>query len=283
MTKILRGAPVAAKIEEELERKIEKLKSKEIKAKLAMVRLGEDSDDINYERSIVRKCEDLGIETVGIVKDIDIPTEEFLEIVEELNNDEDIAGILLLSMLATRDDQETIRRAISPEKDIDGIHPLNLEKIFRGDLSGLGPCPAKAAVEILDHYGVDLVGKNVIVINRSMVIGKPLSMMLIERDSTVTMAHSKTEDLKSLTKKSDIVITAIGAAKFFDRSYFKEDAVVIDLGIDFDKDGKLSGDIDFDDVVDNVAMITPVPGGIGSITTSILLEQNIDSAIKRRL
>lgn len=283
MTKILKGAPVSAQIRQEIEEKLELLTSKGIEAKIATVRLGSNPDDVTYEKNILRNCERMGIATNRIVKDNDISTEEFLTILEELNQDETVSGILLLSLLTTRDDQEIIRRAISPEKDIDGIHPLNLEKIFRGETDGLAPCAARAAVELLDFNEIELAGKNVVIINRSMVIGKPLAMMLLERDSTVTICHSRTKDMKSITKRADIVLTAIGRANHFDRSYFNKDAIVLDIGIDFDEDGKLTGDLDFDDLMGEVAMITPVPGGIGGITTSILLKQAIESAVKNRL
>lgn len=200
-----------------------------------------------------------------------------VEIIERLNKDDFISGILVFRPLPKHIDEEVIRNVISPKKDIDCMNPINLEKIFEGDMTGFAPCTPKAAVEILLHNNVSLEGKNVVIINRSMVVGKPLAMMLLEENATVTICHSRTKDLHKVTSNADIVMTALGRPKYFDKKYFKEESIVIDIGISEDENGKISGDIDFEDVKDYVKMITPVPNGVGSITTSILLKQTVNA------
>lgn len=278
MTVILRGKEISEKIKKDLSNRILDLKKTNKTPKLATIRLGENPDDISYERNIIRNTEKLGIEHLGIILDENSATEELRKEVEKLNEDDSVHGILILSLLTTRDDQDIIRKVISPEKDIDGIHPLNLEKIFRGEIDGFGPCAAIAAIKVLEHENINLKGKNFVIVNRSMVIGKPLAMMALAHDATVTICHSNTKNLKELTKAADIVCVAIGRAKFFDKEYFNEDAIVIDIGIAMDENNKLCGDVDFEDVKDYVKMITPVPGGLGGVTTSLLLEHVVRSA-----
>lgn len=192
---------------------------------------------------------------------------------EELNGDESISAILVFRPLPKHIDEARIRKAISPAKDVDCMHPLNLARVFEGDMDGFLPGTPKAAVEILLYNKVDLEGKNVVIINRSMVLGKPLAMMLLNENATVTICHSRTKDLPAITKAADVVVTALGRAKFFDENYFNEDSICIDVGISVDDDGNLSGDIDYEPVSEKVKMITPVPGGVGSVTTSLLLSQ----------
>lgn len=158
------------------------------------------------------------------------------------------------------------------------MHPLNLERIFEGDLNGFMPCTPEAVIEILKYYDIDLKGKNIVIINRSMVVGKPLSMMVLSHNATVTICHSKTIDLPSITKRADIVVTAIGKAKLIKEEYFNEDSIVIDVSINVDENGKLCGDVDFENVKEKVGAITPVPKGVGSVTTTLLLKHIVDAA-----
>ncbi len=216
----------------------------------------------------------MGIESKVYERDRDIKTEELVELIEELNRDDEISGILVFRPLPDHIDEDIIRNVISPEKDVDCMHPLNLENIFEGKMDGFAPCtPPKAAMEILKYYDIPLEGKNVVVVNRSMVVGKPLAMMLLNENATVTICHSRTKNLNEVTKNADIVVVALGRAKFFDESYFTEESIVIDVGVSLDENGKLSGDADYDRVLPLVNKITPVPGGVGSVTTSILLSQ----------
>jgi methylenetetrahydrofolate dehydrogenase (NADP+)/methenyltetrahydrofolate cyclohydrolase len=207
-------------------------------------------------------------------------TEELVALMEDLNSDAQISGILLFRPLPKHIDEEVIRSSISPDKDVDCMHPLNLEKIFEGNMTGFAPCTPKAAMEILIYNNIQLEGSKVAVINRSMVVGKPLVMMLLEKNATVTICHSRTKNLSEVTKDADVVVTALGKPKFFGEEFFNSDSVVIDVGVGMTEDGKLSGDVDYDNVSEKVSMITPVPGGVGSVTTTILLNQVVLAAEK---
>lgn len=271
MVQILKGKAVADGIKQNMKRDIEELSKIGKTPLLAIVRLGNNPGDISYEKSIIKNCDDVGIKSKVIERDVDINTEELVKLIEELNNDDNVSGILVFRPLPKHIDEEVIRNSINPNKDVDCMHPLNLEKIFEGDISGFAPCTPKAAMEILKYYNVPLEGKNVVVVNRSMVVGKPLTMMLLKENATVTICHSKTNNLDKITNEADVVVVALGKAKFFDEKYFNDKSVVIDVGVSLDKDGKISGDVDYDKVVSIAHSITPVPGGVGSVTTSILL------------
>ncbi|MCI5675358.1 MAG: bifunctional 5,10-methylenetetrahydrofolate dehydrogenase/5,10-methenyltetrahydrofolate cyclohydrolase [Ezakiella sp.] len=271
--KELRGKVVADKIKEELKADIAKLKGKGIVPTIAVVRVGENDSDISYEKAIVKVSGtiDLNVKLVGLKEET--TTEELESKLIELNNDKSVHGILMFRPLPKHIDQDRMTNIIAPEKDVDAMNPINLEKIFEGDPTGLEPATPRAAVEMIKGHGYDLKGKDVVVINRSMVVGKPLAMMLLNENATVTICHSKTSDLKSHTKRADFVVTALGRPAMLDTSYFTPDSVVIDVGVGTTADGKLSGDVNYDEVKDFVAAITPVPGGVGSITTTILLSQ----------
>lgn len=271
--KELRGKVVADKIKEELKADVAKLKGKGIVPTIAVVRVGENDSDISYEKAIVKVSGtiDLNVKLVGLKEET--TTEELESKLIELNNDKSVHGILMFRPLPKHIDQDRMTNIIAPEKDVDAMNPINLEKIFEGDPTGLEPATPRAAVEMIKGHGYDLKGKDVVVINRSMVVGKPLAMMLLNENATVTICHSKTSDLKSHTKRADFVVTALGRPAMLDTSYFTPDSVVIDVGVGTTADGKLSGDVNYDEVKDFVAAITPVPGGVGSITTTILLSQ----------
>jgi len=273
MADVLKGNVVAKAIKEKIIKDVEELAKENKVPTLAIVRLGNNPGDISYEKSIIKNCDNLGIKSKVYEKEVDITTEELVELIEELNNDNSISGILVFRPLPKHIDDEIIRNAISPKKDVDCMHPWNLEKIFEGDISGFAPATPMAAMEILKHYNIPLEGKNVVVVNRSMVVGKPLTMMLLNENATVTICHSRTKDLPSITNKADVVVVALGKAKFFDEKYFNENSVVIDVGVSEDEDGKISGDVDYEKVEPIVSKITPIPGGVGSVTTSILLRQ----------
>ncbi|HCL4547713.1 bifunctional 5,10-methylenetetrahydrofolate dehydrogenase/5,10-methenyltetrahydrofolate cyclohydrolase [Clostridium botulinum] len=278
MTKILYGNEVALKIKEDLNLRIDKLKEKNIIPKLAILRMGNKPDDIAYERSIIKSCEKLNIETKVEELNEDILEEDFLKLMESLNNEKEIHGILVFRPYPKHLNENTINSSIALNKDVDCMHPLNLERIFEGDLNQFMPCTPEAVIEILKYYDIDLKGKNIVIINRSMVVGKPLSMMVLSHNATVTICHSKTIDLPSITKKADIVVTAIGKAKLVKEEYFNEDSIVIDVSINVDENGKLCGDVDFENVKEKVGAITPVPKGVGSVTTTLLLKHIVDAA-----
>ncbi|HHV38468.1 MAG TPA: bifunctional 5,10-methylenetetrahydrofolate dehydrogenase/5,10-methenyltetrahydrofolate cyclohydrolase [Tepidimicrobium sp.] len=273
MAELLRGKEVAASIKDTMRRDIEALKEEGKIPTLGIVRLGDNPGDISYERSIIKNCDNIGIQSKVFERDLNIKTEELIELIEELNEDQEISGILVFRPLPDHIDDDAVREAISPAKDVDCMHPLNLEKIFEGNLDGFAPCTPKAAMETLKFYDIPLEGKNVVVINRSMVVGKPLAMMLLNENATVTICHSRTQKLDEITRNADVVVVALGSAKFFDEKYFTDRSIVIDVGVSLDEDGKLSGDADLDKVEPLVDKITPVPGGVGAVTTSILLSQ----------
>ncbi|NFM80243.1 bifunctional 5,10-methylenetetrahydrofolate dehydrogenase/5,10-methenyltetrahydrofolate cyclohydrolase [Clostridium botulinum] len=278
MAKILYGNEVALKIKEDLNLRIDKLKEKNIIPKLAILRMGNKPDDIAYERSIIKSCEKLNIETKVEELNEDILEEDFLKLMESLNNEKEIHGILVFRPYPKHLNENIINSSIALNKDVDCMHPLNLERIFEGDLNGFMPCTPEAVIEILKYYDIDLKGKNIVIINRSMVVGKPLSMMVLSHNATVTICHSKTIDLPSITKKADIVVTAIGKAKLIKEEYFNEDSIVMDVSINVDENGKLCGDVDFENVKEKVGAITPVPKGVGSVTTTLLLKHIVDVA-----
>ena len=277
MAEILKGNVVAAQIKEDMKKEIEELGKIGKTPTLGIVRLGNNPDDVSYERSIIKNCEAIGVNSKVIEREVEMTTEELVELMGQLNEDKDISGILVFRPLPKHIDETKIRDAISPEKDVDCMHPLNLEKIFEGDMTGFQPCTPKAAMEVLLFNNVPLEGANVVVVNRSMVVGKPLIMMLLEKNATVTVCHSRTKDLAEITKRADVVVTALGRAKMFDEKYFHEKSVIIDVGMSVDSEGKLSGDVDYPKVSENVGMITPVPGGVGAVTTSILLSQVVQA------
>lgn len=271
--KELRGKVVADKIKAELKNRIEALEKNNINPTLAIVRVGENDSDISYERAILKVSESIGLHTKPIGLPVSITTDELIAEIEKLNADKKVHGILMFRPLPKSIDQERVVSVVAPEKDVDAMNPVNLEKIFEGDKSGLEPATPRAAVEMIKGHGYNLDGKEVVVINRSMVVGKPLSMMLLSENATVTICHSHTKDLKNHTRRADFVITALGRPASLDKSYFTNDSIVIDVGVGTTEDGKLSGDVNYEEVKDYVQAITPVPGGVGSITTTILLSQ----------
>lgn len=282
MTDIFRGKIVGDKIKEEIKKDVEILKKEGKEPTLGIVRLGSNPDDISYERSLIKNCERLGIDSRVFEKDLEITTEKLIELMKELNEDNNISGIIIFRPLPKHIDEAKIRQSIDPDKDVDCMHPLNLAKVFEGDMSGFVPGTPKSAMEILLYNKVELEGKNVVVVNRSMVLGKPLAMMLLNENATVTICHSRTKSLHEITSAADIVVTALGNAKFFDEKYFNENSICIDVGVSLADDGKLSGDIDYEKVSPMVKAITPVPGGVGSVTTSILLSQVVEACKKNK-
>lgn len=247
---------------------------------LVIVRVGKREDDIAYEKSILKNCEKVNI--TGQVHECDenIDMESFTRLIQELNQDKYVHGILIFRPLPKHLDENVIKHIIDPNKDVDCMNPLNLARIFEGDLNGYMPCTPAAVMEIIKHFNIDVKGKKVAVLGRSMVVGKPLAMMMLKEDATVTICHSKTENLKEVVSNADIVAAAIGKAKFINDDYIKKDAVVIDVGINVDDNGKLCGDVDFEAVKDKASLITPVPGGVGSVTTAVLLKNVIKGAKK---
>jgi len=271
---LLKGKPVADKIKADIIHAVEEYKKVGNAPKIAILRVGAREEDLAYEERVLKNCRAVGIATEVLAVDLNISTESFIEELNQLNEDASIHGILIFRPLPAHLDAEQIGRTIKPEKDIDCMSPVNTEKVFTGDPSGIAPCTPVAVIEILKFYDYNLQSKNVSIVNRSMVLGKPLAMLFLAENSTVTICHSKTMDLKDTTKRADIVVTGVGRGKFFGPDYFTEDSVVIDVGINF-AEGKLCGDVDFDQVSEQVSAISPVPGGVGAVTSMILLSHVI--------
>ncbi len=267
---LLLGKPVADVLQIELEHKVQTLKSNNISPKLAIIRVGERPDDIAYENGATKK-----METIGIAIDhtfvAENCTQEMLEdIITKKNQDESVHGILLFRPLPKHLDESKLINMVLSAKDVDCMNLATLAGIFEAKSQAKKPCTPQAVIEILKHYNIALEGKNVVVLGRSTVIGKPVALLMLNENATVTICHSKTKDIKQIAKNADILISAMGRAKMIDPSYVKQGAVVIDVGINIDENGKLCGDIDFESVKEVAGAITPVPRGVGSVTTTML-------------
>lgn len=278
--KLMLGKPVADKLTEDLIQKVDALGERGFFPKLAMVKVGNREEDSAYERGALSRCEKCNIKTETINLSEDCTQEEYIDTLKKLNEDKSVHGILCFRPLPSQIDEEVVKYFIDDRKDVDCFSPVNLVKIMSGDKTGFPPCTPMGVIEILKFYDVDLTGKNVTVLGRSMVVGKPLSMLLLNRNSTVTICHSRSKDLKEIAKNSDIVVSCMGVAKMIDEEYIANDAVVVDVGINFDDEGKMCGDIDFDDVYEKVSKITPVPRGVGSVTSSILARHVVKACIQ---
>ena len=276
---ILKGLPVANAINEKL---MEQVKSIEGPLPhLAIIRVGERPDDCSYERGAVKKMDKVGVRCTTYTFDADIDNDTFQAEFDKINENPDIDGILMLIPLPKQLDEKQIENKIDPRKDLDGISPLNLAKVYAGDESGYAPCTAEAVIEMLDYAGIDIKGKRVTVVGRSLVIGKPVSMLLMKRNATVTVCHTKTVDMAGTCKNAEILVAAAGSARMIKKEYVADGAVVIDVGINVDDEGNLCGDVDFDAISDIAAAATPVPGGVGSVTTSVLAKHLVKAAMAR--
>jgi methylenetetrahydrofolate dehydrogenase (NADP+)/methenyltetrahydrofolate cyclohydrolase len=267
---LLKGKPVADAIAKEVKDRVQELKAKNIQPKLMIVRVGERPDDISYEKAAIKRMQGCGIDSQVVLLPADISQNDFIEKLKSVNNDESVHGILLFRPLPGQIDESIVKHIISPEKDIDCFNPANVAKIVEGDKTGFAPCTPRAAMEILKYYKVELKGKRAVVIGRSLVVGKPMAMLLLEEDATVTICHSKTPELSKLTSEADILVAAIGRARMIKDDFIKEGAVVIDVGINVDRDGNICGDVDTERCREKASLITPVPAGVGSVTTAVL-------------
>lgn len=271
----LKGSPVRDEIINKISREIEK---DGIAVNLLIIRMGEKANDLAYEKSIIREAEKACIKVM--VKHINpaIGLTETKNMIEGLNEDPNIHGILVLRPMDNKEIEDLIVKTLSLHKDVDGITPLSMAGLYQGSKEVFPPCTAQACMEILKHYRIDIKGKKAVVVGRSLVIGKPVSMLLLASNASVTICHSKSEDLEGVVRGGDLVITAIGRAGALTKNYFCPNQVVLDVGINFDEDGKLTGDIAFKEVANIVKAITPVPGGVGAVTTALLLEHTLIAA-----
>ena len=280
MAEILKGLPVANELSDRLIKRCEILKSNKIVPTVAILRVGENPGDISYENGAVKRCEKIGIEIKKFLLPEHSSQEKVLEAIETVNSDKNIHGCLMFRPLKDKKAEQAACEALLSQKDIDCMTSKSLAKVFTGNGIGYPPCTAQACIEILDHYGIEIQSKNVVVIGRSLVIGKPVSMMLQNRNATVTMCHSKTKNLSEISRNADIIVAAIGKANFVDSKFVSSGQIIIDVGINVASDGKLCGDVNFNDVEPIVNKITPVPGGVGSVTTAVLAKHIVEAAEK---
>lgn len=272
----LKGAAVSEKIKEQVEELL-KENGKRI-PKLAIVRVGERPDDLSYERGALKKMAAFGLEAESFAFPEDMTDQDFKREFSKINENPDVDGILLLRPLPKQIVEKDIEHMIDPKKDLDGISPINIAKVFAGDDSGFAPCTAEAVVEVLKANEIALAGKKITIVGRSMVVGRPLSMLLLKENATVTICHTRTVNLKETCRHGEILIAAAGQAKMLDASYVGNGAVVIDVGINVDENGKLCGDVDFDTLEGTASMATPVPGGVGAVTTAVLAKHLVLAA-----
>ena len=278
MAKVLEGKAVAAAMAGQLRLRAEALARREVEPRLAILRVGDNGSDLAYERAAAKRCAALGIgvETVTLPGDAD--TQAVLAAIDRVNADERIHGCLPLRPLPGAIDDGSVRQRLSARKDVDGIGPASLARLFTGSGEGFSPCTAQACLELLDYYGVGLRGRHAVIIGRSLVVSRPLALLLVERDATVTICHTKTVDLPALCRTADILVSAAGKAGLVDASYLRPGQVVVDVGVNVSPEGKLCGDVRFEQAETIVDAISPVPGGVGSVTTLVLCKHVIQAA-----
>ena len=279
MAQILKGKEPVAVLAQDLKTRVENLKQQNIAPCLAILRVGENPSDLSYERTMKKRAESLGIEVVVKAFPEDVEQFQLEQAICEINENEAIHGCLMFRPLPRSLNEQALCNMLSPEKDIDGISFDSLAGVFTNNAIGFAPSTAQACIKMLDHYGINIEGKHAVVVGRSLVIGKPVSIMLENRNATVTMCHSRTKNVEEFTRQADIVVCAVGKAHMFTKEYFTAGQTVLDVGINFE-DGKLCGDVDFDGVEPLVGAITPVPGGLGSLTTQTTMEHVVIAAEK---
>ena len=270
MAKIIDGKQISLDIKNELKEKVAKYKEQGIEITLVVVKVGNDPASAVYVRNKEKACEYVGINSKTLALPEETTEEELLNVVKELNEDKNVNGILVQLPLPKHIDESKVLLTIDSTKDVDGFHPVNVGKMVIGEDTFL-PCTPAGIIEMIKRTDIDIEGKECVVIGRSNIVGKPMAMLMLKENATVTIAHSRTKDLKEVTKRADIIVAVIGKAKFVTADYVKEGAVVIDVGMDRDENGKLCGDVDFESVSKVASAITPVPGGVGPMTVTMLL------------
>ena len=280
MAVIIDGKALAKKIRENLKIECEELKQKDIKSKLAVIMVGDDSASKLYVKNKNKACEDVGIEYEEYLLGLETTQKELIYLIEKLNKDKSVNAILLQSPIPSNLNINEAFTTISPEKDVDGFNTLNVGKLVLNQDTFV-PCTPYGIMKIFEEYNIDLSGKNVVILGRSNIVGKPLIHCCLNKNATVITCHSKTQNIKEITIKADILISAIGKANFVTADMVKENAVVIDVGINRLENGKITGDVDFDNVKEKASYITPVPGGVGPMTIAMLMN-NVIKATKRQ-
>lgn len=278
MAEILKGAPVAKAISHEVSLRAAELTGRGITPTLAIVRVGERPDDISYEKGAVKRCDACGAAVRHVILPADVSQDELISAIRSLNRDDSVHGILMFRPLPRHIDEAAVCDSIAPEKDMDGVTEGSMAGIFSGSGKGYPPCTAQACIEILDHYGIELRGKHAVIVGRSNVIGKPAAMLLLGRNATVTICHTKTADTEAECRRADIIVAAAGKAGVVSADHVSPGQIVLDVGINVTPEGKLTGDVDFEAVEPIVSAITPVPGGVGSVTTAVLVKHVVEAA-----
>ena len=279
MAEILKGAPVVKALSEKMSHEVEELKAQGVAPTIAILRVGDRHDDVEYERSAIKRCNSVGVRVITMTLPADASQDEFDRALSSFNNDPGVHGILMFMPLPEQLDAERARMLLSPEKDIDGITDRSLSGVFTSTEKGFPSCTAQATMEMLHYYGVDIEGKKAAIIGRSLVIGRPVAMMLMHENATVTNCHTRTENMPAMTGNADILIVAAGDLHLVGPEYINPDQVIIDVGTNWDPVRETtSGDVDFERVEPLVKAISPVPGGVGRITTCVLVSHVIEAA-----
>lgn len=276
MAQIIDGKAISVQIKDEVKEEVAKLKEQGCEIALAVIQVGSDPASSVYVRNKKRACEYVGIESVSYEVSEDATQEELLELVEKCNKDSKIRGILVQLPLPKHMDEDEILLAIDPKKDVDGFHPVSVGNMVIGE-DGFLSCTPAGIIQLLKRSNISIEGKECVVVGRSNIVGKPMAMLLLRENGTVTICHSRTKDLKEVCKRADILVVAIGKPKFIDDSYVKDGAVIIDVGIHRNENNKLCGDVDFDKVEPKASAITPVPGGVGPMTIAMLMKNCLES------
>lgn len=279
MAYLIDGKAISAQIKEELKAEVAQLKAKGIVPCLAVIQVGKDPASCVYVNNKKKACAYIGIESLSYELEDTISQDELLKIIDELNKNDNVHGILVQLPLPKHIDENAVIQAITPKKDVDGFHPETVGNMCIGT-KGFLPCTPAGVIQLLKRSNIEIEGKNCVVIGRSNIVGKPMAILLLRENGTVTITHSRTQNLKEITQQADILVAAIGKPKFVTKEYVKEGAVVIDVGIHRNENNKLCGDVDFDDVVDKVSAITPVPGGVGPMTIAMLMNNCVETVRK---
>ncbi|MDE5804336.1 MAG: bifunctional methylenetetrahydrofolate dehydrogenase/methenyltetrahydrofolate cyclohydrolase FolD [Lachnospiraceae bacterium] len=277
MAQIIDGKAISAQIKDELKQKVSDMKAQGKEITLAVIQVGTDPASTVYVGNKKKACEYIGIRSLAYELPEETTEQELLSLIDGLNQRTDVNGILVQLPLPAHIDEDKVIRSIAPEKDVDGFHPQSVGALCIGE-KGFVSCTPAGIIQLLKRSGIEITGKECVVVGRSNIVGKPMALLLLRENGTVTVAHSKTKDLASVTKRADILVAAIGKPKFFTREYIKEGAVVIDVGIHRMENKKLCGDVDYDDVAPVCSAITPVPGGVGPMTIAMLMSNCVESA-----
>lgn len=276
MAKIIDGKAISAQIKEETKEKLAKLREDNVEVTLAVIQVGADPASSVYVRNKKKACEYVGIRSLSYELPEETTQDELLELIEELNGRKDVNGILVQLPLPKHMNEDIVIENIDPKKDVDGFHPQNVGNLSIGR-KGFISCTPYGIIQLLKRSNIEIEGKECVIVGRSNIVGKPMAMLLLRENGTVTVTHSRTKDLKQVCRRADILVAAIGKPKFITSEYVKEGAVVIDVGINRNSDNKLCGDVDFEDVLDKVSAITPVPGGVGPMTIAMLMNNCLES------